>query len=110
MTQYDRLGHYIAMKRKEMNLSQEELAGKMNVSKSAIAKWETGGGLPDRDNLYTLAETLKVSIESLYQLASSDEGKPKTDEVNITKDIIELLKKNGYTVMRTHYFNGKERV
>ena len=49
------LGEFIAMRRKHMFLTQEELAEKMLVSKSAIAKWETNGVLPDRDNLYKLA-------------------------------------------------------
>ena len=45
------LGQYISARRKHMRLTQEELADKVGVSKSAIAKWETDGGLPDRDNL-----------------------------------------------------------
>lgn len=45
-----------------MSLTQEELAATLNVSKSAIAKWETDGGIPDRDNLYKLAETMGVLI------------------------------------------------
>lgn len=52
------LGRFIATRRKRMSLTQEELAATLNVSKSAIAKWETDGGIPDRDNLYKLAETM----------------------------------------------------
>ena len=43
-------------------MTQEELAKKTNVSKSAIAKWETDGGIPDRDNLYKLANILGVTV------------------------------------------------
>ena len=46
------LGQFISIRRKRMLMTQEELAKKTNVSKSAIAKWETDGGIPDRDNLY----------------------------------------------------------
>ena len=45
------LGRFISTRRKQKFMTQEELANKMHVSKSAIAKWETDGGVPDRDNL-----------------------------------------------------------
>ena len=51
-----------------MSLTQEELAATLNVSKSAIAKWETDGGIPDRDNLYKLAETMGVSVNDMMCL------------------------------------------
>ena len=56
------LGRFISARRKKMRLTQEELADKVNVSKSAVAKWETDGGLPDRDNLKRIAEVMNVSI------------------------------------------------
>ena len=40
-----------------MGLNQEELAKRMGVSKSAIAKWETNEGISDRDNLKKICET-----------------------------------------------------
>ena len=56
------LGRFISIRRKRMLMTQEELAKKTNVSKSAIAKWETDGGIPDRDNLYKLANILGVTV------------------------------------------------
>lgn len=50
-------GYFIAGRRKFMGLTQEELGRKIGVSKSAIAKWKTNGGLPDRDNLKNLMGT-----------------------------------------------------
>ena len=49
-----------------MRLTQEELADKVGVSKSAIAKWETDGGLPDRDNLRRIADVMGVSVDELH--------------------------------------------
>ena len=44
---------------------QEQLAEKMSVSRSAIAKWETDKGMPDVNNLKTIAKLLNVSVDYL---------------------------------------------
>ena len=64
------IGEKIKEARKQCALSQEQLAEKMNVSRSAIAKWETDKGLPDLDNLKLLSSFLNVSIDYLL-----DDGK-----------------------------------
>ena len=57
------LRHY----RKELGLSQEKLAENLNVSRQAITKWETGGGLPDIGNLQALANLFEISLDQLLQ-------------------------------------------
>ncbi len=59
------LGEKIKEARKRCGLSQEQLAEKMMVSRSAVAKWEADNGLPDIDNLKALAKLLNVSIDFL---------------------------------------------
>ena len=59
------LGEKIRYARKCCGLSQGQLAEKMCVSRSAIAKWETGKGLPDIENLKILSRLLGVSADSL---------------------------------------------
>lgn len=59
------LGEKIKEARKRCELSQEQLAEKMAVSRSAVAKWEAGNGLPDVDNLKALARLLNVSVDEL---------------------------------------------
>ena len=59
------LGEKIRYVRKCCGLSQEQLAEKMCVSRSAIAKWETNKGLPDVENLKNLSRLLHVSVDSL---------------------------------------------
>ena len=51
--------------RKQFNLSQEQLAEKISVSRQAITKWETDGGLPDIENLMAIANLFSVSIDEL---------------------------------------------
>ena len=65
------LGEKIKEARKQCGLSQEQLAEKMAVSRSAVAKWEANNGLPDVDNLKALATLLNVSIDYLL-----DNGDP----------------------------------
>lgn len=59
------IGQKIKEARKQAGLSQEQLAEKMAVSRSAIAKWEANNGLPDVDNLKALSALLNVSIDYL---------------------------------------------
>ena len=59
------LGEKIREARRKCGLSQEQLADKMSVSRSAIAKWETDKGLPDVGNLKLLARLLNISLDRL---------------------------------------------
>ena len=70
------LGEKIREARRKCGFSQEQLAEKMSVSRSAIAKWETDKGLPDVGNLKMLARLLNVSVDQLL-----DEGQPSNTSV-----------------------------
>jgi len=52
-------------KRKEFGLTQEELAEKLQVSRSAISNWEIGRNYPDIQTLISLAKTFNVSLDYL---------------------------------------------
>lgn len=93
------LGEFIAVRRKYMMLTQEELAEKVGVSKSAVAKWETNGGLPDRDNLKRLAKVINVSVDDLYRIIEHSD-RIKDTGINITPDVIAVLESYGYKVLR----------
>ena len=58
-------GEKLRNARKEAGLSQEQLAEKLSVSRSAVAKWETDNGMPDVGNLKAIATLLNVSIDYL---------------------------------------------
>ena len=51
--------------RKQANLSQEALAEKLNVSRQAVSRWESGAALPDATNLLQLSRLFSVSIDYL---------------------------------------------
>ena len=51
--------------RKLNNMTQEELAEKINVSRQSIAKWESGDSVPDLEKCKVLSETFGVSLDDL---------------------------------------------
>ena len=51
--------------RKEQNLTQEELAEKLFVSRTAISKWESGRGYPSIDSLKVIAKYFHITIDEL---------------------------------------------
>lgn len=68
------LGEKIRYARKGCGLSQGQLAEKMCVSRSAIAKWETDKGMPDVENLKMLSRLLNVSVDSLLDDSADAEA------------------------------------
>ena len=56
--------------RKQKNLTQEELAEALYVSRTAISKWESGRGYPSIDSLKAISGFFSVSLD---ELLSSDE-------------------------------------
>lgn len=57
----------LKMLRKESNLTQEELAEKLNVSRQAITKWEIGEGMPDIENLKQISLLFNTTIDELVK-------------------------------------------
>ena len=53
--------------RKSNGLSQEQLAEKLNVSRQAISKWESGASFPDIEKIVLLSELFKVSTDYLMK-------------------------------------------
>lgn len=61
----EKIGKFISQKRKEVNLTQEDLAEKLNISKNAISKWERGLNLPNVSIMQELCEILNITIIEL---------------------------------------------
>lgn len=57
----------LKMLRKDANLTQEELADKLCVSRQAITKWESGDGIPDIDNLKQISILFGITIDELVK-------------------------------------------
>ena len=61
----EKIGKFISECRKKQNLTQLELADKLNITDRAISKWETGRGLPDSSLMLDLCNILKISVNDL---------------------------------------------
>lgn len=92
MKQIDKklFGSFIAQKRKEKSMTQQDLADKVYVSAQAVSKWERGKSLPDITLLMPLANILDVSLVSL--LEGREEVDPKAEDllekmVGINEDV-----------------------
>lgn len=62
---YEKIGKFILLLRKEQWLTQSQLAEKLDVTNKAISKWERGLGAPDISLLRNLSSILKVSINEI---------------------------------------------
>lgn len=83
-------GKFIAQKRKEKNLTQEQLAEKLGVSNKTISKWETGKCMPDYSVVKTLCEELEITVAELMDGENAEE---KSFRAYDDEQIIELLRR-----------------
>ena len=60
-----RLHAYIREWRESKNLTQEQLAGRLGVTRAALSRWEGGQRRPDLDTLQVICEALRISLEQL---------------------------------------------
>lgn len=82
------IGSYIARKRREQNLTQEQLAQQLGVSNKTISKWENGKCMPDYSIIHKLCDALHVTRPELMDGEDAAE-----DSVRVYDDaqILDLL-------------------
>ena len=96
----EKIGKFIKEKRKEKDLTQEELASKLRVSNRTISKWENGVCLPDYAMINDLCKELDISInEFLSGEEIEEESYQKTLEENMIKSINYKVKKNNAKIV-----------
>lgn len=71
-----KIGRFLKQLRNEKNLTQEELAEKLNVSGRTVSRWETGANMPDISLLVEIAEFYDVSIPEII------DGERKSENMN----------------------------
>ena len=90
-----KIGKFIAECRKTKNMTQAELAEKLNITDRAISKWETGKGMPDSSIMLDLCNELKISVNELLSGEMiSVENKNEKQEQLLLDMVKEVEKKN----------------
>jgi len=77
-----KIGKFIAECRKKNNLTQMQLAEKLNITDRAISKWENGKAMPDSSIMLDLCNELKISVNELLsgEVIKMDDYKKQAEE------------------------------
>lgn len=73
--------------RKENNLSQEQLAEKLGVSRQAVSKWESGQSYPEMDKVLLICKLFNYNIDELMNENVKEVNETKQSKININKYI-----------------------
>ncbi len=75
----------ISKRRKELGMTQQELADKLFISDKVVSKWETGKSIPDTSILVDLANALEITLDELLKTSN-------TNQVNMRESNTQMLK------------------
>ena len=126
----EKVGKFIAQRRKELKLTQEEIAEKLGITSQSVSKWERGVNSPDISLLIEISRILNVSIEELLagQLSENKEkqitgreeiiidtikhytNKTRKKYLNITKIIIVAFLLSIISFLGLYYINNYNKI
>lgn len=89
-------GKNLQILRKMANMTQEELAEKMNISRQTVSKWELGSILPEVEKLVELCEMFNCSVDQLLKGTMDYSHEAYSDIKTITVDAFRYI---SYTVI-----------
>ena len=110
-------GHNLKNLRKSKEMSQEELAEKVNVSRQSVSKWETGEAYPEMNNILELCKIFHCHIndlvnDNILDIDSLDEDvkmsavkfkKEKQKQMKGISKVLSLIGKIGAIVLRVAF-------
>ncbi len=82
------LGKMIATLRKEHNMTQLQLAEKMNVTDKAVSKWERDLSCPDIDSLPRLAEIFGITVDEILRVKEAPAPQAQENKFDKIMDIV----------------------
>ena len=98
-----KIGKFLAELRKEKEMTQEQLAEKLNVARRTISRWETGNNMPDIDMLIEISDLYEVDLREILN------GERKSENMNNeTKETV--LQAVDYTNSETEKINRRIRI
>lgn len=87
------LGDKLINLRKEKQLSQEEMAEKLGVTRQTISKWETNQSTPGFDNIIPLCELFEISTDELLNSEKIKSDSKSVEKSRVFEDTLENKKK-----------------
>ncbi len=84
-----KIGKFISTRRKEKQLTQQDLAEKLNITNRAISKWENGFCLPDVGIIPELCKILDITINDLFSGETVD---MKDNEKKLEENLLEMAR------------------
>lgn len=84
------IGKFIAQKRKEQNLTQEQLAQRLGISNKTVSKWETGKCMPDYSIIELLCKELKTTLAELMNGEEDEKSIHTYDNEQVLEIISEM--------------------
>ena len=97
------IGRFIYTKRREQNMTQEQLAEKLGVTNKAISKWENGKCMPDYSVIEGLCRELDIT---LAELLDGEETEPHSIRVYDEEEVKTLLAKIDKIEKKYRYATG----
>ena len=89
--------------RKENNLSQEQLAEKLGVSRQSVSKWESNQAYPEMEKMLQICQIFNLNIDELLNQDFKEVNNSKQAKNNINKYIESFL---GYITKTIDMFNS----
>ncbi len=96
-----KLSEKIIALRSKHQMSQGDLAEKLNVSRQSVSKWETGASTPDLDKIIAMSELFHVTVDELVK-ETQELGKESTfkQENVVSNEYSEQQNKEGKIILR----------
>ena len=89
-----KIGRFIADCRKKVNLTQSQLAEKLNITDRAVSKWERGLSMPDSSIMLELCSILKISVNDLLSGETVDMENYDKKQEELLLELVEQKEEN----------------
>lgn len=98
-----KVGNFLKELRKEKNITQEQFAEKMNVSRRTVSRWETGSNMPDLDVIIEIADYYDVDLRDLLDGERKEEQMDKELKETVLKVADYSKEEKGKITRRMHW-------
>lgn len=101
-----KIGGFISGKRKELGMTQQQLADRLNISFQAVSKWENGSTFPNVELLPELSKVMEVTVDELLAGCQKDGEELSYSKAGVDIAYTDTIKKE----MAKHLETGDRRV